>query len=89
MRGVIARIAGDLMAGWVWRVVAGGECAASRGLRSPTQSGRIRKEILGSSRLPGGDQTKGTTACVKSVGALKMFRGMRRKIRTIWSRLIV
>src|SRR5437762_11972268 len=34
-------------------------------------------------------KTKGTTACAKSVGALKMFRGMQCKIRTIWSRLIV
>ena len=57
--GVIARIAGELFVRSVPGVVAPDACAASRGLRYPTQSGRIRKEILGSSRLPGVERQRG------------------------------
>ena len=59
-------------------------CVAWRGLCIPNTVGKNLEEHSWIITLTWSRKAEGTKACVKSIGALKMFKGRWCKIRTVW-----
>jgi len=57
-------------------------CAAVRGLISPVQPGRTRKEVLESPCLPGAERRRETQHAWKAIVCVKTLMQSCRKIRT-------